>query len=340
MSEPPRAPSWAVAPTRLARSARHDHEVRRSRGVKTARRGRARRRGRIGALSRGPPGGGRARDRGRVHASRPRRGVRRSLSGVEQRRQDPRADPRPRRDRRRARRLGRGDHRRPGNVPRGGVRRRAAPRADRRGQRPARRRGRLEPPARRDVLGRQRGPGHVRHQRHRHGALGHRGQGRGRPAVPPARRQAAGPPPGLRLDHLRHARPRPGRPRVPRLRRRGLPLREGRLGARPLHRLRERRAARSGDRPRRPRRDRARRPHDRRRRGAHGLGLEPRHPDVPGDRRRRPPLLVRGPAGRAGPRRVPAAPRRRRHSHLHRGEGLARRALPRPDRVRARSTSS
>ena len=96
----------------------------------------------------------------------------------------------------------------------------------------------------------------------------------------------------------------------------------------------QRRAARSGDRPRRPRRDRARRPHDRRRRRAHGLGLEPRHPDVPGDRRRRPPLLVRGPPGRAGPRRVPAAPRRRGHAHLHRGEGLARRALPDPHRVR------
>ena len=31
------------------------------------------------------------------------------------------------------------------------------------------------------------------------------GKAAGRPALPPARRQAAGPPPGLRLDHLRHA---------------------------------------------------------------------------------------------------------------------------------------
>jgi hypothetical protein len=52
---------------------------------------------------------------------------------------------------------------------------------------------------------------------------------------------------------------------------------------------------------RRDRRSRARcatrsagRPHDRRRR-ADGLGREPRHPDVPGDRRRRGPLLFEDP---------------------------------------------
>ena len=47
------------------------------------------------------------------------------------------------------------------------------------------------------------------------------GQGRRGAALPPARGQATRPPAGLRLDHLRHRRPRSRRPRVPGLRRRG-----------------------------------------------------------------------------------------------------------------------
>ena len=53
--------------------------------------------------------------------------------------------PGPRRDRRRTGRLGRGDHGRPGDLARGGVRRRAPTGAARRRPRPARRRGRSGP---------------------------------------------------------------------------------------------------------------------------------------------------------------------------------------------------
>ena len=47
-----------------------------------------------------------------------------------------------------------------------------------------------------------------------HGALGHRGQGRRRAAVPAAGRPAPRAGAGVRVDHLRHRRPGPGRPGV------------------------------------------------------------------------------------------------------------------------------
>ena len=50
-------------------------------------------------------------------------------------------------------------------------------------------------------------------------------------------------------------------------------------------------------------------------------------------------VLARGPARRAGPRRLSATPGRGRHPHLHGREGLARGPLPRSHRVRRASTS-
>ena len=161
------------------------------------------------------------------------------------------------------------------------------------------------------------------------------GKAAGVPLYRPPRRQAARPPPGVRL--------RPSSPRTTSTAI-GLEFRgfvadgyryvKGGWGHDLSDRLRQRRAARPGDRPRRARR----------RSGpdvhmivdvAALMGWDASHAirmcrAIDDDVRL---LLVRGSAGRAGSRRLPAPPRRRGHSHLHRGKGLARGALPGPHRI-------
>ena len=214
------------------------------------------------------------------------------------------------------------------------VERRLAPTRPR--PRPARCRRRLDRDARRDLLGRQRRHRHLRHQRHRHGALGHR---RARPpgsrSHRAAGRQAARPAAGLRLDHLRHRRPRPRRPGVPGLRRPRATASSRAAGATTCRSpsAATRRAtwpsrARSATRSARTSEmivDVV---------ALAGWDSEPRHPDVPGDSTTTCRLYwLEDPLAGAGPRRLPAAPRRGRHAHLHRREGLARGALPGPHRL-------
>ena len=119
----------------------------------------------------------------------------------------------------------------------------------------------------------------------------------------------------------------------------GLHRREGRLGPRPVDRVRTRRVARPGDRPGRARRHRAGRRHDLRRRGAGGLDARACDPHGPrGSTTRSALYWLEDPLPEQdldGYRALRAA---RRHAHLHRREGLDRRPLPAPYRFGRAST--
>ena len=237
-----------------------------------------------GRLSCGP-----GRERGRADASRPRPGVRGPLSRAQQRRQDPGADPGPGRDRRRAWSAG---ARRSRAARRSRSRRRSSSSAGWRrivvGRDPRDVRGAWTRHARRDLLGRQR---RASSRSASAPSTWRSGTSRARsPGVPLHAllgEQAPAPIPACASTILATGDlERVGR-EFRGLRRPGLPLRQGRLGPRPVDRLRARRARDLA--VARAVRD-AVGPDDRDdpgRRGAGGLGREPRHPDVPGARRRR-----------------------------------------------------
>ena len=257
---------------------------------------------------------------------RPGRGVPASLCGAEQQRQDPPHHARPPRDGERRRRLGRGDHRQRGRLPRHEGDRRSGLRAAAHRPRPARRRGDLVRIPRDHLLDRAMAassPLRSAPSTWRSGIS---------PGVSPALplHRLLG---GKRRDRVRAAssiifdtgQPRRHRPAVRRSSRPRLSGAEGRLGPRPVDRLRPRRQARPRHRQDGPRGRRRRRRDHRRRRRRLRLDGEPRHHHGP-RLRALPAVLARGRArrGRSSTAGSGCAPRPRRRSAPARRAGPSR----------------